>query len=342
MKNEIIVPAPDDWHAHYRGGAMLVDVAPYSARQFKRVMAMGNVPAITTVPKAIEYVLDTNSVTKPYGSYTWVSPKITAATTPKMAQDFFEAGFSTLKFYPEGATTASDDGVSNIVSLFPMFEVMQDRNMVLQIHGECPATWNWVDVAGREMMFLPMVALIADNFPKLRIVLEHISTKEAAAFLEDAPGTVGATVTLHHLLDTMNEVRGNLVDPHRICKPEIKGRSDRDALRMLVLYKKLRRVFFGSDSAPHKVDFKHSDQICSGVFSAPVLMPKLLGLFLDSSDQKALCDFTWAFGADFYQLPRNSERLVLARKPWVVPNLLADVRPYLAGQTIEWQVEGFV
>lgn len=342
MKNEISLPAPDDWHVHYRGGTMLADVAPFSARQFKRVMAMGNVPAITTHAKAIQYSLDTNAVTKPYGSHTWVSPKITSATTPELVEDFSESGILTLKFYPEGATTASEDGVANIFSLFAVFAAMQDHNMVLQIHGECPATWGWVDVSKREMMFLPMVQLIADNFPKLRMVLEHISTKEAVAFLEDAPQTVGATVTLHHLLDTMNDVRGGLGDPHRICKPEIKGRADRDALRMLVLYKKLSRVFFGSDSAPHKLGYKHSDQICSGVFSAPVLMPKLLEFFLNRSDEKTLIDFTWAFGADFYQLPRNSEKLVLVRDPWVVPNLLGEVRPYLAGQTIEWQAGGFV
>ncbi|MEJ0021537.1 MAG: amidohydrolase family protein [Candidatus Doudnabacteria bacterium] len=342
VTNEITIPAPDDWHAHYRDEPMLSDVAPFSATQFKRVVAMGNVPAITTVEKAIAYNLRTNAVTKPYGSHTLVSPKITDLTTPDLAQAFWEAGFPRLKFYPEGATTASSDGISNIAVLFPTFEVMQDRNMVLQIHGECPATWEWVDVSRREMMFLPLVQLVADNFPKLRIVLEHISTSAAVAFIEDAAETVGATVTIHHLLDTMNDVRGGLGDPHRMCKPEIKGRADRDALRMLVFYKKLRRVFFGSDSAPHRLGSKHSDQICSGVFSAPVLMPKLLDLFQRYSDGESLIDFTWAFGADFYGLPRNKEKLVLARDPWVVPDMLGEVRPYMAGQTIEWRVGGFV
>jgi dihydroorotase len=342
LTNEIRLAAPDDWHAHYRDEPMLSEVAPWSARQFKRVVAMGNVPAVTTVEKAIDYDRKANAVTKPLGSTTLVSPKITMTTTPDLAQAFFDAGFWRLKFYPEGATTASSDGVSNIASLFPMFEVMQDRNMVLQIHGECPATWEWVDVAARETMFLVLVQLIVQNFPRLRIVLEHISSKEAAAFLEDAPPTVAATVTLHHLIDTMNNVRGGLANPHLMCKPEIKSRSDRDAIRTLLFYKKLRRLFFGSDTAPHKLDSKHTDLICSGVFSAPVLMSKLLEVFLENSDCETLENFTWAFGADFYQLDRNKEKLVMVHESWKVPNLIGGTRPYLYGQTLDWQVSAFV
>ena len=353
MTNQIIVPAPDDWHGHLRSGEILIAVAKWVASQFRRIVAMGNDPAILTVDDAKKYDEECNQATKTFGCTTLVSPKINRWTTPEMIEQFFLAGFHHLKFYFEGTTTAAEDGVSNIYLLFPVFEVMQNRNMVLQIHAEVPGTWSWVDTAQREAMCLPLVYLIHQNFPRLRIVIEHISCAQTVAFLEEMPrDVIGATATYQHLRDYANDVRGGLVYPDRIWKPEAKTWTDRDAIRTAVFYKKLPNVFNGNDWAPHIEQKKGPGPISSGGFQGPGLLSRLLSLFLKHSSQSTFADFTWRNGADFYQVPKNRDRIVLVREQFYLPEkeILPsgnEIRIYRGGgpphgEPLEWKIATFV
>lgn len=342
-KYEAYVPAPDDWHGHFRDHPILELVAMWIAIQFRRVVAMGNVPPILTVEDAISYSDRCNAVTKPHGCTTLVSPKITRKTTPDLVRAFYVAGFRHLKLYLEGTTTAAEDGVSNIYELFPVFAVMQELNMVLQFHAELPGTWEWVDTSQREAMCLPFVYLIHQNFPKLRIVIEHASCAQTMAFVEDMPpDTIAATVAVQHLWDTANDVRGGLVYPERVWKPETKTWADREALRAAVLWKKLPNVFSGNDWAPHDESKKGPGPISSGGFNAPGLVPRLFELFIQHSDIHRFAAFTSYNGADFYQVPRNEDFLHLVHRQWEVPRMEGNIRVYRGGEILQWNVAGFV
>jgi dihydroorotase len=318
---------------------MLKDVVPWSARQFRRVVAMGNVPAIETLEQANAYEIETNSVSLKYGSTTLVSPKLTLETTPAMVEAFDKAGFRHLKLYA-GITTGSASGVTDFKALYPCLEVMQDRNMILQIHAEV-ADPN-VDCDQRERRCIPKVARLVYDHPRLRVMVEHISCRETGDFarrMHEEKRRVGFTVTLVHLKHNKNDVRGGtFLEPQLIMKPEIQGIADHQAIMKLVYVFRLPNVFFGSDSAPHAAENKGPVKVAHGGFTAPVLMPELVRLFDLHANRPALTEFTHSFGADFYELPRNRGKLRLIHKPWVVPELVGTVRPYMAGETIPLQV----
>ena len=347
MKSEIYTPAPDDWHGHMRFGALLLMIAKWVSQQFRRVVAMGNVPAVTTLEKALEYDQECNSATKPLGCTTLVSPRINRHTTPELVHAFCKAGFWRLKLYLEGTTTGAEDGVSNIALLFPIFEMMQQLNMVLQIHAEVPGTWRWADTAMREDLCLPLVYLIHQNFPKLRIVIEHVSSGRTIAFLQDVPpDIVAGTVTEQHLRDNANDVRGGLIDPHKVWKPEAKTRADQMIIGSAVYGGRMRNLFSGNDWAAHPISKKGPGLISSGGFHAPGLIPRLWGLFEKNADAERFARFTSFAGADFYQVPRNTDRLVLTRESWQVP--ISDgegeneVVIYRGGEILDFKVQGFV
>ncbi|MEO8065425.1 MAG: hypothetical protein ABI643_01035 [Candidatus Doudnabacteria bacterium] len=342
MKNEITLPAPDDWHAHFRFGEMLKDVVPWSAKQFRRCIAMGNVPPIETVAEAQAYDDECNDQSQKFGCTTLVSPKLIPTTTPYMVKEFSRSYFGRLKLYA-GITTGSKGGLVDFRPLYSCLEVMQDCDMVLQIHAEDadPA----VDCDQRERSCLPKVEQLSDDFPTLRIVVEHISCRETVEFvrrMHEKTRPVAATVTLAHLKHNKNDVRGGELEPQLIMKPEIQGFADQKAIMELVYESRPPNVFFGSDSAPHPAANKGPIKVANGGFTAPVLMPELVRLFQVHANPDALANFTSVFGADFYRLPRNKEKLVLIRKPWQVPEMIGAVRPYMAGQTLEWQVDGFI
>lgn len=242
------------------------------------------------------------------------------------------------KLYPAGATTNSKAGVTAINALYPLFEAMQELNLVLQIHGETTSD----DIFDREAKFLDtQLAPIVKNFPKLNIVLEHISTAAACEFVSDAPANVAATITIHHLLYNRNDLLAGGIKPHFYCLPILKRRQDQQALQAAALSGN-PKFFLGTDSAPHAISDKESHCGCAGIFSARYAI-ELYAEFFDAHQALAkLPPFASRFGADFYQLPYNKTEIELVRQPQTIPQQLPLgnklVQPIAAGQTINWQL----
>ncbi|OGE85429.1 MAG: hypothetical protein A3E28_02080 [Candidatus Doudnabacteria bacterium RIFCSPHIGHO2_12_FULL_42_22] len=342
-RREIKMPAPDDWHGHLRFGAILVAMAEWVARQFKRVVAMGNVPAIETPERADEYQDECDAALKPLGTTTIVAPKLTPDTPVGMIHAFHLAGYRVLKLYL-GITTGSKDGIIGLKRLYAHLEVMQDLDMQLDVHMESADLS--VDMYMREVVCLLEIEQAVKDFPRLRIVIEHISRAETVDFIRKMHTQrrrVAATVTLHHFKHNRNDVMGGETDPHLICKPPIQGFRHQRAIQELVLVDQLPNVIHGSDFAPHEVEFKGSNKIRSGVFSLPVVVPEWTRIFLENGlGTEELSRFMWANGADFYQVPRNTEKLILVTEPWVVPMDIGGCRPYMAGEKIQWWPAAFV
>jgi len=254
------------------------------------------------------------------------------------------AGAVAGKLYPAGVTTNSSDGVADLELLYPVFEAMQETGLVLCVHGEEPDAF----CLDREAAFLPKLNRIVCDFPRLRIVLEHVSTAAAVEWVSGQPDRVAATVTVHHLLHTLDDMLADHLRPHLFCKPLLKRPADRVAIQSVVLAGS-SRFFFGSDSAPHGRVAKECDCGAAGIYSASVALPLLAGFFEAAGKLERLADFTGRFGAEFYGLPLPSDELVLLRKKWQVPQSLHEglagfpaggVVPLAAGQELAWAVEG--
>ncbi len=258
-----------------------------------------------------------------------------ADVCPETVTDLAHTGVVAAKLYPRGATTNSADGVDDLSALYPLLEALQDAELVLCIHAEDPAA----PVLEREAAYLPTVGRLAADFPRLRIVVEHLSTREAVDALATFPETVAATVTVHHLLYTLDDLLGERLAPHLFCKPVVKQRADREALRLAVSSGN-PRIFFGSDSAPHRLPEKAAG--AAGVFSAPVAMELLAALFQElelpltptAGHPTSLEQFCSRFGAEFYRLPLNAGRLEISDEPYRAPDRMADYVPLAAGTTL--------
>jgi dihydroorotase len=236
-----------------------------------------------------------------------------------------------LKLYPAGITTQSEAGVSDFDRIGPTVALLEELDIPLLVHGETNGF-----VMDREREFLRVYQWLAETFPRLRIVMEHITTAEAVALL-DRYENIAATVTLHHLMITLDDVAGGLLQPDLFCKPIAKTPRDRDALRQAV-FGGHPRLIFGSDSAPHP---RHKKECCgcaAGVFSAPVALPMLAQMFEEAERLERLADFVSTNGARFYQITPPQKSVELLRTPWRVPELCGAVRPFLAGQTLRWSV----
>lgn len=342
MLDAITIRRPDDFHVHFRSGLMLADVAPETAKQFARALVMPNVPAIEDVTRADEYSCEIACATSKYGFTPLMTIKLTHRTTPGLIRHARLSGVVAAKLYPEGATTASHDGVSDVPAMAEVFSAMQDCGMVLCVHGEDPSAF----VLEREERYLRWLRWIVRNHPGLKVVLEHITTEAAVDFVCNASVNVAATITAHHLATTLDDVIGDGVRPHLYCKPVPKTPRDRAELVTAAIHQNGGRFFFGSDSAPHLRRDKESACGCAGVFSAPVAMSVLTDVFLDrdatSSAVKRLQAFTSEIGADFYGLPRNKEIVKLTRASWVAPTLVGGVVPFRAGQEMAWRFDGVI
>jgi dihydroorotase len=254
----------------------------------------------------------------------------TTADTIKEAKDVIIAA----KLYPEGVTTNSEDGIRSIRDLFPVLKAMQDYDRVLCIHGEMPGVFT----LDREAAYFETVTEISDNFPRLRIVLEHITTAAAVGFVASMPSNVAATITVHHLFLTLDDVIGGSLRPHLFCKPVAKRAEDRAALVRAALNGN-PKFFLGTDSAPHLVGKKECSSGCAGVFTAPVAMSCLAELFFTNGRLTYLEDFTSTFGARFYGLSRPGNRIEIVREFWRVPDQYDGVVPFRAGEPLEWTVK---
>ncbi len=343
--NTYQLTAPDDWHIHLRDDSFLKVTANDAASSFKRAIIMPNLlPPITNVQMAKGYYTRILESLEPGTQF---EPKMTLylneEVTPaqvRLAHD--EPCVTAIKWYPKGVTTHSEKGISDIKQHYDTLQAMSEANMPLLIHGE--VSRNDVDIFEREPLFLKEeLAPLIKNFPKLKIVLEHISTQQAVEFVETAPNNVAATITAHHLWINRNDLLSGGIKPHYYCLPIVKKLSDQKAL-LNAATSGNPKFFLGTDSAPHSQKTKQSACGCAGIYTAPFAIPLYAQCFEKANAIDKLEAFASHFGADFYCLPRNQESITLIKNTWTVPEQLPygeeTLIPFMAGQTLDWQIEG--
>ena len=340
----LTITRPDDWHLHVRDGAALAAVVPDTARRFGRAIIMPNLrPPVVTAAQASAY-RDRILAAVPAGLK--FEPLMTLYLTDNTAPDEIDRALQTgfipaVKLYPAGATTNSDAGVTAIDAVRPVLERMEKSGMVLCVHGE--VTHADVDIFDRERFFIDRVlAPLAKDYPALRIVFEHITTREAAQFVSEAGPNVGATLTAHHLLLNRNAIFAGGINPHHYCLPVLKRETHREALVAAAISGN-PKFFLGTDSAPHARGAKESACGCAGCYTANAGIELYAEVFDDAGALDRLEGFASHFGPDFYRLPRNIDTLTLTRADTAVPaqlDYLPDdpLIPLRAGGTIAWQL----
>jgi dihydroorotase len=334
---------PDDWHVHLRDGATLASVVGHTARRFGRAIVMPNLkPPVTNVAQAEDY---RRRILASLPTGTHFQPLMTlylTEATPVQEIERAKASGSVfaVKYYPAGATTNSQDGVRDLEHVNSVLEAMQRHDLPLLLHGE--VTDPAIDIFDRERVFIERHLMpLRARFPALRMVLEHITTRDAAEYVAAAPANLAATITAHHLLLNRNALFAGGLNPHHYCLPILKRETHRAAL-VKAATSGDPRFFLGTDSAPHPRHAKESACGCAGVYSAHAAIE----LYAEAFDQAGKLDRLEAFasfhGPDFYRLPRNQERLLLERKPWTVPTELAlgdaTCVPMRAGSTVAWSL----
>jgi dihydroorotase len=326
----------DDMHVHLRQGQMLANVVEHTALQCGRALVMPNtLPAILTADDVVAYRKSiVQHVPKGVNFEPLMTFKVTASTKPEDIVELKSAGAVAGKLYPEGVTTNSADGVRDLKELYAVYSAMQDAGLVLCLHGEKPGVFS----LDRESAFLETLQQLVADFPKLRIVLEHATTKEAVELVAALPSTVSATLTVHHLFITLDDVIGDKLNPHLFCKPIAKRESDRLALVNAAISGN-PKFFLGTDSAPHAIESKECACGAAGVYSAPVVLPALAQLFEKHSALNKLESFVSEFGSRFYGLSLNKEFLLLEKHKWTVPSEYGGVVPFMAGQELSWAIQ---
>jgi dihydroorotase len=325
----LTIRKPDDWHVHLRDGGMLQRVAPYTARQFARAIVMPNlVPPITSVEAAREYRKRILEVTQP-GFTPLMTCYLTDITDPdEIARGFEEGVWIAAKLYPAGATTNSASGVTDIRNIYPVLERMQQIGMVLCVHGE--VTDADVDVFDREKVFIARVLLpLVKSFPALKIVLEHITTREAVDFVQYAE-TVAATITPQHLVINRNAIFAGGLRPHAYCLPVAKREEHRLAVRKAAT-SGWPNVFLGTDSAPHARHAKENACGCAGIFNAPFALETYATVFEEEGALDNFEAFASLNGPRFYGLPPNEETVTIERAQTPVPEQIEGLIPFHAG-----------
>lgn len=320
----------------------------YAARHaavFGRALVMPNtIPPVSSAAEVEAYRREIGAATAGSGrSGAAFQPLMTFKLFPGMSRRAVlacaDAGAIAGKYYPAMSTTNAEDGIADQAAVEEALAAMEERGLVLSIHGEESSAPS----LEREAAFLPRVEDVLSRHPRLRVVLEHISTRESLDFVLSAgrgrasDGRLAATVTAHHLLLSLDDLLGSALDPHLFCKPVLKPRADRDALRDAVLSGK-PRLFFGSDSAPHPRAAKEGRRAASGVYSAPSALPALAALFEEAGRLEGLARFVAAEGASFYGLPPPHGSLELLRERWIVPEEVDGVVPLLAGAALPWRL----
>ena len=334
---------PDDWHLHVRDDFALTDVVPHTARQFARAIIMPNLkPAVTTVAAALAYRERVLAACPPGSDFQpLMTLYLTDNTSPEeIARAAESEHVHAVKLYPAGATTHSDAGVTDIGKTHAALSAMQELGLPLLIHGE--ATDPNIDVFDREAVFIHEQLLpLLEKFPTLKIVLEHITTGDAADFVLSAPDTVAATITAHHLLMNRNAMFTGGIRPHHYCLPILKREEHREVL-VDVATSGNRKFFLGTDSAPHSQGAKESACGCAGMYTAHAAIELYAEVFEAAGCLEKLEAFASFHGADFYGLPRNRGSITLAHEAWRVPDdyPLGKERliPLRAGQELNWRL----
>jgi dihydroorotase len=338
------IARPDDWHVHLRDGAALASVLPDTARQFARAIVMPNLkPPLTTTAQALAY-RERILAALPRGAA--FNPLITLYLTDHLPPEEIararEAGIVAVKLYPAGATTNSDAGVTDLRRTYSTLEAMQRAGMPLLVHGE--VTDPEVDVFDREAVFIErrLVPLRRD-FPELKIVFEHVTTREAAHYVLEADARIAATVTAQHLLYNRNALFAGGLRPHWYCLPVLKGEEHRRAL-VEAATSGSPKFFLGSDSAPHAARLKEHASGCAGCYTAASALELYAEAFESAGALDKLEGFASFHGADFYGLPRNVGHITLVREQWTLPETLpfgdAQLKPLRGGETLRWRLRG--
>ena len=346
MADSITLTRPDDWHLHLRDGAAMAAVLPATAQQFARAIVMPNLkPPVTTAAMAAAY-RERILAALPAGLA--FEPLMTLYLTDRLPPEEIArakaAGVVAVKLYPAGATTHSDAGVTDLRLAYPTLEAMQRAGLLLLVHGE--VTDANVDIFDREAVFIDRVMLpLRRDFPELKVVFEHITTQEAAQYVAHSDACTAATITAHHLLYNRNALFTGGLRPHYYCLPVLKREVHRQALVAAATGRlgDARKFFLGTDSAPHAAVLKEASVCGAGCYTAPAALELYAEAFEMADALDALEGFASFHGPDFYGLPRNTERVTLARRPWQLPDSLpfgeATLKPLRGGETLNWKLE---
>ncbi len=340
----LTITRPDDWHLHVRNGAVLKTVLPHTARQFARAIIMPNLkPPVTTVAQALAYREEILRAVPTGVDFTpLMTLYLTSATTVAEIKSAAESDcVYAFKLYPAGATTNSDSGVADITAVYPLLAAMEKQDIPLLIHGE--VTDEQYDIFDRERVFVDTsLTDIVDNFPELRIVVEHVTTTEAVQFVKTTGSNIAATITPQHLLFNRNAILAGGIRPHYYCLPIIKREHHRLAL-VAAATSGNPKFFLGTDSAPHPTSLKETSCGCAGCYSAHAALELYAEAFDRAGSLDKLEGFASFYGADFYRLPRNSGTVTLEKTTWAVPavygqaNLL--ITPLMANEELSWKMQ---
>jgi dihydroorotase len=342
MTQQITLTRPDDWHLHVRDGDALHTVVPHTAAQFGRAIIMPNLrPPVTTAAQALAYKARIQAAV-PEGVQ--FEPLMTLYLTDNLPPDEIkraaDAGVVAAKLYPAGATTNSDAGVTDLRKTYKTLEAMQRAGLLLLVHGE--VTSSDIDLFDREAVFIDTQLIpLRRDFPELKIVFEHITTKEAAQYVAEADRFTAATLTAHHLLYNRNAIFTGGIRPHYYCLPVLKRETHRLAL-LQAATSGSNRFFLGTDSAPHAAHLKEHASGCAGCYTAHAAME----MYAEAFDSVAALDKLEAFasfnGADFYGLPRNTGTITLSRESWTPPESFAygeaELKPLRSGEALPWRL----
>jgi dihydroorotase len=342
MTDILTITRPDDWHIHFRDGAAMHSVLPDTARVFGRAIAMPNLkPPVVSVADAAAYRERLLAAARGTAFEPLMTLYLTDNTRPVEIRAAKASGFvHAVKYYPAGATTNSDSGVTDLARAYPAIAAMEEVGMPLLLHGEVVDPD--VDVFDREAVFIErhLTRLLRD-FPRLKIVLEHITTRQAAEFVAAAPLNVAATLTVHHLMYNRNAMFRGGIRPHMYCLPVLKRELHRQALVAAAISGN-PKFFLGTDSAPHAVGAKETACGCAGIYSAHAAIELYAEAFEDAGALDKLEAFASFYGADFYGLPRHADTITLRRENRDIPASLklgdVDLVPLRAGEAVRWRV----
>lgn len=339
---KLTITRPDDWHVHLRDGDALTTTVPAAARYFGRTIVMPNlVPPVVNMDQALAY-RERILAQRPACSQ-W-QPLMVLYLTDRTAPDDIlrarSAGVAAAKYYPAGATTNSDSGVTDLKKIYPVLEAMEKAGMPLLLHGE--VTDGDIDIFDREAVFIDRhLGPIVAAFPALKVVLEHITTREGAQFVANASANVAATITPQHLLFNRNAMLVGGIRPHFFCLPILKRSTHQQAL-IEAATSGSPKFFLGSDSAPHATSRKETACGCAGCYSHHAPLELYAEFFERENALDKLEAFASFHGPDFYGLPRNADTITLVREPWQVPDSVflgaEPMVPLWAGNTLNWRV----
>ncbi|WP_105190717.1 dihydroorotase [Pseudoalteromonas sp. T1lg48] len=339
----ITLTRPDDWHIHLRDGEQLKDTVRDASRYMGRAIIMPNlVPPATCTDTALAY-RDRIMAAGPQAHF---EPLMVLYLTDNTTADEIRKAKATgkivaAKLYPAGATTNSDSGVTDIENIYPVLEAMQEVGMLLLVHGE--VTDSSIDIFDREKVFIDTkLKKVVKDFPELKVVLEHITTKDAVDFVSSASANVAATITAHHLLYNRNHMLAGGIRPHYYCLPILKRNTHQEAL-IAAATSGNSKFFLGTDSAPHLKDKKEAACGCAGAYTAHASLELYAEAFEQAGALDKLEAFASHFGPDFYGMARNTDTVTLVREPWQVPQSYPlgedKVIPICAGEMLNWQVK---